>query len=348
LTRLQRAAGRALLAVVGISLIAYLVHGAGAERVGQVLWQARSWLPVIIALELLQLVSDFVTLRTQLGERWRQVPRATWLRSSALAYAMMILLPAGRATGEVARAALIAKHVGAARAATASTQLQVAYVGAIGVLSIIEAAVVGSWLGFRAPLPLLLLANAAIMGGIAAGLLAILWDARIGRWLERIRLRFARRGEGGGDRPPDGARGSLEPADRRLPRAGVVFCLTSRTAQAVQYGVILHAVGGIATPRSALVTHGIELIGATIGDVFPNQIGIVDGAYHTFAAAVGFGDAPARALSIALLARIARLVIASLCILVLVLSRRGTARSASTTQAHVQTRAKPRTGLTRV
>jgi hypothetical protein len=92
-------------------------------------------------------------------------------------------------------------------------------------------------------------------------------------------------------------------------------------AQLVQYGVIVRAVGGVATVRGAFVSHGIRLVGNTLGDLLPSQIGVVDGAYRAFAATLGFADAPARALSIAFVARLGQLVCASACILVAALTR---------------------------
>ena len=277
------------------------------------IWQARAWLPVAVALELFQLCSDFFTLRMLLGDRKSDVPVATWVRSSAIAYAMMILVPAGRAAGEVTRATLVAKHVGAARAATASAQLQSAYVFAIALWSAIECVVVATRLGVRAPLGLLLGANTLLMMTLSAGLLAILWDARVGHWLEGLRSRFVRSAR----QPP------LEPSvRRRLPWQAAGLCSLSRTAQVVQYAVILRAVGGIPTVRSTLIAHGIHLVGTTLGDVLPNGLGVVDGAYRTFAANVGFGDSPARALSIAFVAHLSQLMVATASLLVLALSRR--------------------------
>ncbi|HXN31112.1 MAG TPA: lysylphosphatidylglycerol synthase domain-containing protein [Polyangiaceae bacterium] len=322
--RTWRAAGRLALAFVGLGLVAYLVRGAGPARVTQVLWQARSWLPAAVALEIFQLASDFLTLRMLLGERRREVPATTWIRSSALAYAMMILVPAGRAAGEVARAALVAKHVGAPRAATASAQLQSAYVFAIAAWSAIECLVVASWRGVRSPLALLLAANALLMLTLSAGLLAVLWDARVGRWLERVRHRFALTSQ----QPP------LEPSvRRRVPWRAAALCALSRTAQIVQYSIILRAVGGAPGVRATLVAHGIHLVGTTLGDVLPNGLGVVDGAYRTFAAEVGFGDAPARALSISFVAHLSQLIVATASLVVFVLSRheapRGSASAAS-------------------
>ena len=130
-------------------MVAYLVRGAGPAKVARVLEQAAWWLPILVSLEVVQMASDFVALRGLFGREAARVPAATWVRSSALAYAMMMLLPAGRAAGEITRAALLAKYVGAPRAATAAAQLQSAYLFANGVLSSAAWITVASWFGSR-------------------------------------------------------------------------------------------------------------------------------------------------------------------------------------------------------
>jgi hypothetical protein len=221
---------------------------------------------------------------------------------------MMILVPAGRAAGEVARAALVSTHIGPARAATASTQLQAAYLSANGLLSLIEMALVATFLGFATPLALLLGGNVLFQAVVSTALLAILWDARVGRWLDKLRKRFAPRAA---EHPP------LDPAfRRRIPWRPFLVSSASRSVQLVQYGIILYAVGGVPIPRGAVIAHGIHLVGATLGDLLPNQLGIVDGTYRALAGDLGFADAPARALSIALVARIAQLILAAACVVV--------------------------------
>ncbi len=325
----KRTLGRIALACVGLALVVYLVRDAGPDRVARVLWQAGRWLPVIFALEVFQAFGDFVSLRFILRERWEQVPARTWVRACSMAYAMMILLPAGRAAGEVTRATLLSKHIGTPRAATASTFLQAAYLSANGVLSLVACAVVASRFGMRSPLALLLAGNALVQSFICTGLVAILRHDRAGRWLERMRLRIFPR-----------ARQSapLEPQARRtLPWAAAGWCVVSRSAQVLQYGVVLLAVGGVATPRNAFIAHGVHLVGATLGDIMPNQLGIIDGAYRTFASDLGFADAPARALSIAFVVRMGQLMLASVCVVAAALTRhegREESRASARADAH--------------
>jgi uncharacterized membrane protein YbhN (UPF0104 family) len=308
-----RVLGRALLAVIGLAVVAYLIHNAGPERVAGVLWRAGRWLPLILALEVVQLGCDVVALRTILREHAKRIPGATWLRTTVVSYAMMILVPAGRAAGEVARAAMFSRYVGAPRAATTSTALQAGYLAANGILSIAAFVAVSSRVGPQSPLALLLAGNVVFQAVVASGLLAILRDARVGRWLGRMRRRLLPHAT---ESPP------LDPVDRRrIPwRACLVSCF-GRTAQVLQYGVVLHAVGGAFSVGNSFVAHGIHLVGATLGDMVPNQIGVTDSAYRAFASDLGFSDEPARALSIALVVRIAQLSLAAACVVVVAVTR---------------------------
>jgi hypothetical protein len=87
-----------------------------------------------------------------------------------------------------------------------------------------------------------------------------------------------------------------------------------RTLQALQYGLMLVAVGGSLTVVSALVSQAIHLVGAGVGDFVPNQVGITEGAYRIFAPALGLEDDPARAIGIALIARACQFLLAGVCL----------------------------------
>ncbi|HEX3345477.1 MAG TPA: hypothetical protein VHS09_12925, partial [Polyangiaceae bacterium] len=147
----------------------------------------------------------------------------------------------------------------------------------------------------------------------------ILRAARLGRWLERMRRRFV---PGAKESAP------LDPEERRrIPWRAALVCSLGRAAQTVQYGVILHAVGGVLTVRNAFVTHGIHLVGATLGDMLPNQLGVTDGFFRAFAGDLGFADEPARALSIAFVVRIAQLTLAATCVIVASMTRHAASRA---------------------
>jgi len=315
LKRAWRSVGRALLAIAGLGLVAALVRSAGPQRVAHVLWAARGWLPLLLALEMFQPVGDVIALRVLLGRPRTDVPMRAWLRSSAIAYSMMTLLPAGRGAGEIARASLLSRHVGGPRAAGASIRLQSAYTFAIALFALTECAVVATAPGGGSALALLLAADAVVLAVVASGLLAALRHPRLEKWLERL------------SRPlgPPGPPVRLDVAEavrRPLPAGATSICCLARAAQVVQYGAVLRAVGGAWGVRGALLAHGIHLVGSTVGDVVPNQMGIVDGAYRAFARNIGLSDAPARALSIAFLVHIVQLIAAAAGILVAALCDR--------------------------
>jgi hypothetical protein len=323
---------RVVMAIVGLALVTLLVRSAGPSKVAHVLADAAPWLPLVYLLEVAQLATDVIGLRWLLRTA-RPVPAVTWLRSSAAAYGMMILLPAGRVAGEVTRGALLSQHVGAPWAATAAAQLQASYLFANGVLSGAACIAIATWAGPTSPLVFLLAGNALLMWTLSGSILAVLRGERAGRFIERVRHRFAK---SVAPSPP------LEPEARRLlPWRAVLSCVASRSAQVVQYGVLVAAVGGVASVRNAFIAHGIHLVGSTLGDVLPNQLGVVDGAYRAFASTIGLGDAPARALSIAFLAHTVQLTCAAGCILVVALARRAAPLPGELPAAETETTDRP-------
>src|SRR5688500_16229110 len=115
--------GRIVLLLAGIGAVVGLVYDAGADAVWNTLVHAGVWLLLGMLLEIGCIGMDVVSLRLMYGRHARGVPASTWIRSALMAYGVMILLPAGRAGGEVIRAATLAPHIGGARAAAGATLL---------------------------------------------------------------------------------------------------------------------------------------------------------------------------------------------------------------------------------
>jgi hypothetical protein len=244
---------------------------------------------------------------------------------------MMILLPAGRAAGEVARATLIAKHIAAPRVAIASTQLQAGYLIAIATASAGACIGVASGAGARTLLVALLAANATLIAIAALALIGALSDARVWHWVEKLRRRLTR------DKAPHHTADAV--ARRQLGWRTIGVCCGGRAAQLAQYGIILAAIGGARTARGALIAHGIHLVGASLGDLLPNQLGVVDGAYRAFAPVLGLAGAPERALSIAFVAHAVQLTLATICVVVAsTIGRVGKAVSTSPRSVRAETR----------
>lgn len=294
--------GRALLFVAGVTAVVLLVRSAGPDRVLRTLLDAGPWLPLIVLLECCFMGMDAVALRGMLGEHGKRVPIAVWVRTAMMQYGVMQLLPAGRAGGEIARAAGLAPYVGgAARAAAAATRLQAATMLGNTMISIPCYVAVALAASATSPLGWAVLINAVITAVIGTVLILAARRSKLGAWLGARVGALASHGP------------SFDAALRQeTPWTPAVIATTvGRSFQTVQYGIILLAVGGALTPVSALVAQGIHLVGAGMGDMVPNQAGITEGAYTLFAPALGLEGQLAKAIGIALLARVCQFSLAA-------------------------------------
>lgn len=294
--RLRRGSlGRWVLFVLGIVAVVLLIRDAGWANVRSAVVRTAPFLPVVVLLEAAWVGCDTLALMGLYGrEARRDVLPTDWLRSALWAYSIMILLPAGRAGGEVARASILSRPAGG-RAIAHSTQLQAAVLLANTVISIPCLVAVGWSSGWLHPLSLLLVGN-----GVATAVagMAILLVAKHSRLGERLARRFKALRVIGHE-----ADRVLGPS-KTLPVLAIGWTSLGRALQTLQYGVILWAVGGVFGLHASLVTQGIHLVGAGLGDFVPNAVGITEGAYRIFAGALGLADEPARAISIALVARL--------------------------------------------
>ena len=248
---------RAACVVVGLALGIYLVQGAGLARVAEVLRAAGVWIPVLVAIELAVIAVDLLAARALLlrhavdGEPafLRPPTFATWLRSSALANACSVFLPAGRAAGEGARAATLAPAYGTSRVVAAFARLQVCSLAGTVAASLVLAALVAWLVPGPSALAPLLLGNALVCAALAGGIFVVARNRRLAAWLGRLRARFSS--------TQRDARADLPLVDAAPSRAAtaraVAFCTLGRTIQAVQYGVAVLAVGGDGAPVPLLI-----------------------------------------------------------------------------------------------
>jgi hypothetical protein len=244
--------------------------------------------------ELAIAATDYFALRALLGEPAARVAASTWVRAMALAYGLGVLLPAGRAGGEVARAAVLARDLDIATAARAGARLQCSSLYANAIASIVLCALVWS-----TPLGWALLANALLCGGFAATLDLAVRSGRFARLVQAILRRYA----------PSRLTNAASAPPTPLARP-VLLSTLGRAVQTLQYGIVVFAVGATASFRNAVAAEGIHLVGATAGDAIPNQLGVTEGAYRLFASSLDLGAAPEKALSIALVIRCAQIALA--------------------------------------
>lgn len=293
------------LLIAGVVGVAYLVYETGPERVWSTLVGGAWTLPFVMVFDAGYFVCEALAHRVVLGPSGKTIPARVFVRATMLVYVVASLVPLGRAGAEVARVGTFAPFVGTGRATAAGTNVQVAaFVGNTFISALSWAACV--WvIGALHPLTLLLAVNGLGTLLLAAVTWALLRHSRLGvaiasRW-PKLAARFEGLGEG------------LRASPVELVRAIGFTCL-ARVVQIGMYTGLLVAVGLPISLLATLLALGVHLVGAGLGDVVPNQVGVLEGAYRVFADALSLGDDPARAVSIALFARVSQIGVATLCL----------------------------------
>lgn len=292
--------GRWLLLAFGVAALMLLVRSVGAELVFRTLLAAGPFFPLILILDLGWVVFEGLALLWVLGPEAKRLPLRAWLQGTLAHYVTMTVLPVGRAGAEVVRAAVFGPHVGKAEAAMGAAFIESGTLIGNTLISLIcLSAVIQT--GERS-LSLLLAGNAAVT--FVLGGLVYLGLARAGGLTQlRFLQRFAAFGQ-------DIRRAFDSSRPRHL--LGLVAITAARTVQTLQYGVIILAVSGVFSFHRMLVAQGIHLVGAGLGDMVPNQVGVTEGAYRLFASALGLAKNPDKAVAVALLARLSSLGVATL------------------------------------
>ncbi|MCG3174678.1 MAG: hypothetical protein GMKNLPBB_02938 [Myxococcota bacterium] len=302
---LWTAYGRWLLLALGVGALWVLVQRSGPEQVFSAVAAASPWIPVILALEILWISMDVVAVWRLAGPRRKQVSLGEWVRTGMMAYSIMTFLPAGRAGGEIARAAGLAPHVGGPRASAAAAQLQSLVLIANFLVCMMCALAVTGIAGADQLLFPALLVNGTITLSLGSFMQLGMRRIQLGGWLGRKIEKLRHHG-------PEFDRAIQESGG--FPFQPLMIVTLGRLFQVAQYGVLVMAVGGSLGVQVAFVAEGIHLIGAGLGDMVPNQVGITEGAFSLFRAALGFQDQEARAISIAILARLVQFAFGGVCI----------------------------------
>ena len=296
----SRSWARITLLTLGVVVLTAIVLNTGVERVLTTLRDALPWIPLLLLLDVLYATSEVFAHRSVLGPRAGEIPVISFVRISLSTYCTATLAPLGRAGGEVIRAVGFKAFVGAGRATAAGANMQGSVLIANAIISIPCAIAVARVAGATHALTWLIAANAVgtlFLGSAVWVLSRSRFGARLGRRFPKLKALGAELDEG--------AR-----ATRSELLLATFFATLSRLVQVVQYSVLLLSVGGVVTLSSMLVTMGIHLVGAGFGDMVPSQVGVHEATYRLFADIIGLSD-PARAVSIALLARLVSYLVAA-------------------------------------
>lgn len=256
-------AARVLLALLGLAAVVAIVLEVGVEQLTDVLVPALPWLPLATALEVLRIGMDGVSTRQTLGTRGKVVPWLPLFASHLVAYSVMAVAPAGRATAEAVKASLLSRWTGGATAAAMGTANQANVLlssGTFTLLSAWAAYVVTGW----SILTWVLLAHFASMNVFGLALRAAARYERLGAWLGR---RFPRLGRHAA---------AFHSASRETPLYPVKpvgAMILGRVFQAGHFGVVAAAVGITPSVAGALAVHGVYLVVAAVAVMIPGQLG---------------------------------------------------------------------------
>jgi hypothetical protein len=277
---------------LAIAFLGACVLGVLAERIGAATIVAASrpmlsYVAPLVIIEGARLCVETWGARALYDRRPRLARLA---RAQLVGYAACYLLPVGRAVGEALKARILGREVGPARAAAVAWTIQVATLAAVGATTLIGAfgALMLGARGIAAALTLL---------GVATSAAAVLVHAAVVRpappWLARLLPRTVALAT------------SMRSARPRASWPAHVAMAASRALQIVEVGALV-----CVSPHGALLVRavaggGMHLLGASLGDVVPAQLGATDLALAS--GAPGLGVDAATAVAVAGVMRIAQL-----------------------------------------
>ncbi len=282
-------------ALIGLLLVCLVLQHTGIDRVGQALWSASVYFPVILLFELGFWVFGALSQRALYGKQRNLIPWPAVLKAGCTAYAIMGLMPMGRVIAESARAVIFSKYVGKHQAALVAVQVQIVALLVTSFVGLLAAFVLMAKLG------LLFFTWLALLNALAAlalGTLALLAakhfkiGRKLGLFLPKVQV-FGERFD------------AYFINTRVLPLWPMIFEGLSRTSQVIQNGFLVLAVGGALGIVPAFCSEAMHLMGATLGDLIPGQLGVTELVYSE--AGIVLSLQPEDALSIALLAHLAQL-----------------------------------------
>jgi len=266
---LWRTLGRIALGVLGVAAIGAIVHSVGSEGVVAMLRRSAAWMPLLLAIEFARILLESAAPRRLYGEAGRAIPLGALVRAHLVSYALSIAVPAGRASGEAYKAAVLARYANAPLAAAVATAGQALGLLAGAIVALPCAAATFARTGTSA-LTAAILVHVAVAGGIGFGIQAATRSTFLMRVLERRLPRIAT--------SVAAYRGAVQ-EHGVVPASPLALHVCARALQVVTLGILLRALRADAGPVDALVGQAIAFVGTTAGDWIPLQLGATDGAW---------------------------------------------------------------------
>ncbi len=287
--------GRALAALVGVGIVALLIRQSGPEQVLEAIVRAPLLFPLVVVLEMMMCACEVTAAFILYGKDRAKVPAGVIVRSTLFCYAVMSVLPFGRAVGEMTRAAMLAKYVGGARAAAVATQVQGMTLLGNAIISV-PTAIAVAYLAGKTLLLAGISLNVVVTTVAGGGLLLATRKSQLGQRVGR----YFRGGDVWGPEVDTHLQAELKPV---VP---VAFMALGRTCQVTQRLVLLAAVGAQTGVVRAFCAQAIALVSSMVGDIIPGQIGVTEMGYRLGAQVLQLE--PSQGVAIGLLAHLAQLL----------------------------------------
>ena len=282
-TSVHRTLVHAGAAVLGVLALVLLVRSVGVAEFSSVVGASAPWLPFLFALEAARLGSEFVMTYTVTKSVRERIPIVELLRMHVIAFGVSLVLPAGRATAEATRAAMLSPFIGMADAsAVAFCNQSMALLG--GGLIALPCLAGGLLLTGFSPVVATLFGFACITSSAFALCQIGARRREVGGLIGRLSSRTG------------SAAVAFQDATRHLPvfpLGPVASAIGGRIIQVVEYAVLLYALGRRHGVAESLLAEGVNIVGGAVGDFIPGQVGATDSAFafaaHTLGITVADG-----------------------------------------------------------
>lgn len=280
------------LTLAGLLTIVLLVRSVGTRHLLEALRPAAPWLPLLIMLEGLRIITDSLATWAAFGPKRQDIPTRYLLRAHLVGYAIGSIAPAGRTAAEATKAAMLSPWVGGAAATAVATTNQAVTLFGVALISVPCTMAAYSTTGMSL-LTVLLFVHTLVAAG--AGLVIRVGARAHGssRWLSRRFERLAKHAPAF----HEAARGVAI-----VPLVPMIAVAAERLMQVLGWALLAHAISVHVTLNLALLAQGLSLIAMAAGILVPGQVGATEGAFALASGTLGLTVADA--LSIALLSHV--------------------------------------------
>jgi hypothetical protein len=294
---------------LGTLAVVCIVKEAGAAATCSLLARALPLLPLAIAVEAGRIGAEVLASRKLFAMLKTEVPMQAIVRAQLVGYSVCNTMPVGRMAGEATKAGLLTSHAGLAKTAAVATVTQALHLIA-SALILVPCILAARSTNASFALSATILGQCAVLLAIGTTILLVAYFVPSdGTWFRRL--------------PKVGsALQSFRAAIRQLPSFpfhALGYLFMSRGLQVMLIAVLARAVGSPYSLAGPFVAQAVLIVGASVADFIPGQVGALEGIFSFFAPAIGMSKT--NSVAVALLIHAVQALWILVGVLVLVLAR---------------------------